>query len=51
MIDLPQEGDLPLDIAVSAITLAELAAGPHATNDRRSGPPAIEVQGDRIALA
>lgn len=25
--------DLPVEIAVSAITLAELAAGPHATND------------------
>jgi predicted nucleic acid-binding protein len=26
--------DLPAEIAVSAITMAELAAGPHATNDR-----------------
>jgi predicted nucleic acid-binding protein len=25
--------DLPLEVAISAITLAELAAGPHATND------------------
>jgi predicted nucleic acid-binding protein len=25
--------DLPLEIAISAITLAELAAGPHATTD------------------
>ena len=25
--------DLPVDVAVSAITMAELAAGPHATND------------------
>ena len=32
-IDLPGESDLPLEIAVSAITLAELAAGPHATTD------------------
>jgi predicted nucleic acid-binding protein len=32
-IDLPAEPDLPLEIAVSAITLAELAAGPHATGD------------------
>jgi predicted nucleic acid-binding protein len=32
-IDLPAESDLPLEIAVSAITLAELAAGPHATTD------------------
>jgi len=30
-IDLPDESDLPLEVAVSAITLAELAAGPHAT--------------------
>jgi predicted nucleic acid-binding protein len=26
--------DLPLEVAVSAITMAELAAGPHATADR-----------------
>lgn len=26
--------DLPVEIAISAITLAELAAGPHATTDR-----------------
>ena len=26
-------GDLPLEIAISAVTLAELAAGPHATTD------------------
>jgi predicted nucleic acid-binding protein len=26
-------GDLPFEIAVSAVTLAELAAGPHATGD------------------
>lgn len=26
-------GDLPAELAVSAITLAELAAGPHATSD------------------
>jgi hypothetical protein len=25
--------DLPVEIAISAITLAELAAGPHATTD------------------
>lgn len=30
-LDLPAESDLPLELAVSAITLAELAAGPHAT--------------------
>lgn len=35
MIDLEQidPGDLPLELAVSAVTLAELAAGPHATAD------------------
>jgi hypothetical protein len=27
--------DLPIEIAISAITLAELAAGPHATTDAR----------------
>jgi predicted nucleic acid-binding protein len=25
--------DLPIEVAVSALTMAELAAGPHATND------------------
>lgn len=35
MIDLGKvdPGDLPSEIAISAITLAELAAGPHATPD------------------
>lgn len=35
VIDLEQleAADLPIEIAISAITLAELAAGPHATND------------------
>jgi len=35
VIELEQipEGALPAEIAVSAITLAELAAGPHATDD------------------
>lgn len=35
MIDLEliEPADLPLEIAVSAITMAELAAGPHATTD------------------
>jgi hypothetical protein len=28
-----EAADLPMEIAISAITLAELAAGPHATND------------------
>jgi len=35
VIDLEQleSGQLPLELAVSAITMAELAAGPHATYD------------------
>ena len=35
MIDLEHiaAGDLPVEIAISAITMAELAAGPHATSD------------------
>lgn len=35
VIDLERidPGDLPAELAVSAVTLAELAAGPHATND------------------
>jgi predicted nucleic acid-binding protein len=35
VIDLEQmeAADLPIEIAISAVTLAELAAGPHATND------------------
>ena len=35
MIDLGRidAGDLPSEIAISAVTLAELAAGPHATAD------------------
>lgn len=32
-LDLIEPADLPLEIAVSAITMAELAAGPHATID------------------
>ena len=28
-----EPGDLPLELAVSAVTMAELAAGPHATAD------------------
>jgi hypothetical protein len=36
VIDLERLGldDLPAELAVSAVTLAELAAGPHATDDR-----------------
>jgi predicted nucleic acid-binding protein len=35
VIDLPEiePGQLPIEVAISAITLAELAAGPHATTD------------------
>ena len=35
VIDLPaiDPGQLPVEVAISAITLAELAAGPHATSD------------------
>lgn len=39
IIDLEQfdAADLPREIAVSAVTMAELAAGPHATNDPGEG--------------
>lgn len=35
IIDLPviDPGQLPVEVAISAVTLAELAAGPHATAD------------------
>ena len=32
-LELIEPGDLPMELAVSAITMAELAAGPHATAD------------------
>jgi predicted nucleic acid-binding protein len=32
-LEVLSAGDLPREIAVSALTLAELAAGPHATTD------------------
>ena len=32
-LELIEPADLPVEIAVSAITMAELAAGPHATTD------------------
>jgi predicted nucleic acid-binding protein len=32
-LELIEPGSLPLELAVSAITMAELAAGPHATAD------------------
>jgi predicted nucleic acid-binding protein len=34
-LDLIPDGALPAELAVSALTLAELAAGPHATTDPR----------------
>ena len=33
-LELIEPAELPLELAVSAITMAELAAGPHATDDR-----------------
>jgi hypothetical protein len=32
-LELIERSELPLELAVSAITMAELAAGPHATSD------------------
>ena len=32
-MEMIDEADLPMEVAVSAITMAELAAGPHATTD------------------
>ena len=32
-LDLLEAAQLPIEIAVSAVTMAELAAGPHATSD------------------
>ncbi len=32
-LDRLEASDLPVEVAISSITLAELAAGPHATND------------------
>lgn len=32
-LELIEPADLPLELAVSAMTMAELAAGPHATSD------------------
>ncbi len=33
-LDRLDPGGLPIELAISAVTLAELAAGPHATSDR-----------------
>jgi predicted nucleic acid-binding protein len=32
-LEMIEPADLPLELAVSAVTMAELAAGPHATSD------------------
>ena len=32
-LELIEPGDLPVEMAISAVTMAELAAGPHATAD------------------
>lgn len=32
-LEKPEASQLPIELVVSAITMAELAAGPHATND------------------
>jgi predicted nucleic acid-binding protein len=46
-LDLINPADLPMEIAVSAITMAELAAGPHATTD----PPERARRQDRLQRA
>ena len=50
LIDLEQiaVADLPDEMAISAITLAELAAGPHATRDSPEPP---EGRGSATAMA
>jgi predicted nucleic acid-binding protein len=49
VIDLERiaAADLPMEIAISAMTLAELAAGPHATSD----PPERARRQDRLQRA
>ena len=46
-LELVDLADLPLELAVSAITMAELAAGPHATAD----PPERARRQDRLQRA
>ena len=46
-LELIEPADLPVEIAVSAITMAELAAGPHATTD----PAARARRQDRLQRA
>jgi len=45
-LELIDPTDLPLEVAVSAVTMAELAAGPHATAD----PSERARRQDRLAL-
>jgi hypothetical protein len=40
-LELIAPADLPLELAVSAMTMAELAAGPHATLMRPNAPAAM----------
>ena len=49
VIDLEQldAGELPIEVAISAITLAELGAGPHATGD----PDERALRQDRLQRA
>jgi len=37
-LELIDPSDLPIELAVSAVTMAELAAGPHATADPAERP-------------
>jgi predicted nucleic acid-binding protein len=41
-LDLLSEEDLPVEVAISAITIAELSAGPHATTDPQERAGRIE---------
>ena len=46
-LELIDPVDLPVELAVSAVTLAELAAGPHATSD----PAERAIRQDRLQRA
>jgi len=46
-LELIDPVDLPIELAVSAVTLAELAAGPHATSD----PAERAIRQDRLQRA
>ncbi len=41
-LDLLSEEDLPVELAISAVTIAELSAGPHATTDPQERAGRIE---------